>query len=169
MIRATREDDTILLPDIERSAGAVFRTIPELAWIADDGVTSAEAHVDFLRTGLSLVAVAGDDRPVGFLCAAIAGDVLHIWQLAVREEDQGRRLGRALMTAAIAQARTALLAAVTLTTFRDLEWNEGFYRKLGFATLAEDALDGRLMQILAKESAYGLPAERRCAMRLTLC
>ncbi len=57
---------------------------------------------------------------------------------------------------------------MTLTTFRELAWNERFYRKLGFETLEADALDARLLRTLAKEVACGLPAERRCAMRLTL-
>ena len=168
LIRPTREDDTALLPDIERSSGALFRTIPDLAWIADDDVQSAEAHVDFLRTGLSLVAVDEQDRPLGFLCAASAEGALHIWQLAVLQESQGRGLGRAMMLAAIAHARARSLAAVTLTTFRDLKWNEHFYRTLGFATLSGSELDARLAQILANEAAHGLPPERRCAMRLAL-
>ncbi|MBK5565611.1 GNAT family N-acetyltransferase [Ensifer sp. 2YAB10] len=168
LIRPTREDDAILLPEIERSSGALFRTVPDLAWIADDDVQSAEAHVEFLRTGLSLVSVDGRDRPSGFLCAAAAEGELHIWQLAVLEECQGRGLGRALMAAAIAHARANSCTAVSLTTFRGLKWNEHFYRTLGFATLAADELDPRLAQILANEAAHGLPAERRCAMRLTL-
>ncbi|WDZ78566.1 GNAT family N-acetyltransferase [Ensifer adhaerens] len=168
LIRPTREDDATLLPEIERSSGALFREVPDLAWIADDDVQSAEAHVDFLRNGLSLVAVDEHDRPLGFLCAASAEGVLHIWQLAVLQESQGRGLGRALMLAAIAHAHAHLFAAVTLTTFRDLKWNDHFYRTLGFATLAGDELDARLVQILANEAAHGLRPERRCAMRLTL-
>ncbi|MCY1313558.1 hypothetical protein D9M70_640920 [compost metagenome] len=82
-------------------------------------------------------------------------------------ERQGLGLGRALIAAAIAHARDSSLGAVTLTTFRELAWNERFYRKLGFRTLDEEGLDPRLVQILAKEATYGLPAERRCAMRLS--
>lgn len=168
LIRPTREDDIALLPDIERSSGAVFRTVPELAWIADDEVQSAEAHRDFLRTGLSAVVVDASNRPIGFLCAGAAGDTLHIWQLAVLAECQGQGLGRSLMLSAIAHAHATSLAAVTLTTFRDLPWNELFYRKLGFATLAEHELDDRLSRILANEAAHGLSRERRCAMRRAL-
>ncbi|MGF6156546.1 GNAT superfamily N-acetyltransferase [Ensifer sp. KUDG1] len=168
LIRPTRESDLSLLPDIERSSGEAFRTIPELAWIADDDVQSAEAHGAFLRTGLSVVIVDASDRPIGFLCATIADDAMHIWQLAVEAERQGQGLGRMLMLAAIAHARVTSLAAVTLTTFRDLAWNEHFYRKLGFVTLDAGELDPRLAEILANEAAHGLPPERRCAMRLKL-
>ncbi|KSV79777.1 hypothetical protein N185_01215 [Sinorhizobium sp. GW3] len=168
LIRPTRESDLSLLPAIERSSGEVFRTVPELAWIADDDVQSAEAHREFLRTGLSVVMVDASDRPIAFLCATVADDAMHIWQLAVEAERQGQGLGRTLMLAAIAHARVTSCAAVTLTTFRDLAWNEHFYRKFGFVTLDAGELDPRLAEILANEAAHGLPAERRCAMRLKL-
>ncbi|MEI2296951.1 GNAT family N-acetyltransferase [Ensifer sp. MJa1] len=169
LIRPTREDDIAFLPDIERSSGKVFRQVAELAWIADDEVQSAEAHRQFLHTGLSAVVVDASNRPTGFLCAAIADDTLHVWQLAVLAACQGQGLGRSLMLAAIAHARAEALAAVTLTTFRDLKWNEGFYHKLGFVTLSAGDHDERLARILANETAHGLPPERRCAMRLALC
>lgn len=73
-----------------------------------------------------------------------------------------------MFAAAIAHARDRSLGEVTLTTFRELVWNERFYRKLGFLTLGEEELGSRLAQILAKEATNGLPAERRCAMRLSL-
>lgn len=167
-IRLTREDDAPVLPDIERSSGEAFRSVADLAWIADDDVQSVDAHLGFVRAGLSWVAVDDLDRPLGFLCAEISDGALHIWQLAVRHEHQGRGLGRALIAAAIAHAFDRSLAEVTLTTFRELAWNERFYRKLGCLTLDEEGLDARLTQILAKEATYGLPTDRRCAMRLLL-
>ncbi|CPQ92972.1 acetyltransferase [Bordetella pertussis] len=57
------------------------------------------------------------------------------------------------------------LPAITLTTFRDLPWNQPFYARLGFATLQADGLNVRLQAILAREASLGLPAARRCAMR----
>ncbi|OOG67494.1 hypothetical protein B0E45_22835 [Sinorhizobium sp. A49] len=168
LIRLSREDDAPALPDIEKSSGEAFRSVSELAWIADDDVQSVDAHLDFVRAGLSWVAVDDRDRPLGFLCAEIIDGALHIWQLAVLHDRQGLGLGRALIAAAVAHARERSLGEVTLTTFRELAWNERFYRKLGFETLAADALDARLLRTLAKEATCGLPAERRCAMRLTL-
>lgn len=53
LIRLTREDDAPALPDIERSSGEAFRTVPELAWIADDDVQSVASHLEFVRSGLS--------------------------------------------------------------------------------------------------------------------
>ncbi|WP_455854563.1 GNAT family N-acetyltransferase [Ensifer canadensis] len=140
LIRLTREDDAPALPDIERSSGEAFRAVLELAWIADDDVQSVASHLEFVRSGLSWVAVDERDRPLGFLCAEISDGALHIWQLAVLHERQGLGLGRALIAAATAHARDRSLGEVTLTTFRELAWNERFYRKLGFLTLGEDEL-----------------------------
>ena len=72
------------------------------------------------------------------------------------------------MDAAISYATAKGTTAVTLTTFRDLVFNEKFYQKLGFQTLGTDELTPRLQDILGSEAENGLPAERRCAMRLDL-
>ena len=167
-VRPMREEDAAVLPAVERSAGAVFRAVPDLAWIADDDVLSAADHRRFVQEGMAWVAVDARDRPFGFLSAERAGDELHVWQIAVHERQQGQGHGRALIGTAITWAEAHDLAAITLTTFRDLPWNEPFYRRLGFRTLQPDALGDRLAQVLQKEAAHGLPPDRRCAMRLAL-
>ena len=64
-----------------------------------------------------------------------------------------------------AHAATARgLPGVTLTTFRDVPWNEAFYASCGFRTLAADELTPALRDILADEAHAGLPPDRRCAM-----
>ncbi|MCJ9714467.1 GNAT family N-acetyltransferase, partial [Bordetella hinzii] len=96
----------------------------------------------------------------GFVQTDIQGDALHILELAVRRDHQGRGIGGALMRAALEAGRQAGLARATLTTFAGLSFNEAFYRRLGFVTLA--APDARLAAILASEAAHGLTG--RCAM-----
>jgi GNAT superfamily N-acetyltransferase len=164
-IRLAQQSDAALLPDVERSAAQRFRELAELAWIADDAVTSADAHRGYIAQGTVWVA---DDRSaglVGFLTAEAAGDELHIWELAVRHDFQGRGIGRRLVLAAVEAARARGLAALTLTTFRDIAWNEPFYARLGFETLDGPAIGTRLAAILEREAGLGLPTERRCAMR----
>jgi GNAT superfamily N-acetyltransferase len=166
-VRRARMEDADRLPDVERSAGQLFRTIPELAWIAGDRVMSTEDHRSFITHSLEWVA-DGAAGPAGFLAAEQIDDELHIWELAVHADHQGRGVGRQLMRAALAHARAKGCAALTLTTFRDVAWNEAFYAKLGFATLGREALTPRLTAMLAHEAELGLPFERRCAMRLPL-
>lgn len=167
-IRPTREDEAEILPGIERSAGRLFLQIPELAWIADDDVQSVEDHLKAIAQGASWVAVDDGGAPMGFLSAEVVDDELHIWELAVRYPSQGSGLGRALVSEALAAARQRGLAAVTLTTFRDLSWNEPFYQRLGFKTLDPGQAGERLNMILRTEADRGIPIERRCAMRYTM-
>ena len=167
-IRPAREDDAELLPDVEQSAGEAFRTIPELAWLADGDNVSAERHRNLIRQGACLVATDDRDRPIGVLSAGIEGDVLHIWELDVRRELQGRGIGRALLEQAVEDAWQRGLAAITLTTFRDVVWNAPFYRKCGFRILKGVEIDERLAALLRSEAEHGMPADRRCAMRLDL-
>ena len=167
-IRPARAEDAEALPSIEQSAGEAFRTIPELAWLADGDNISAERHRVLIADGACWVAAEEKGRPVGFLSAGIEGDALHIWELDVRLDRQGSGIGRALLERAVADARLRGLAAVTLTTFRAVHWNAPFYRKLGFRILEGAEIDGRLTGLLGDEAEHGMPSDQRCAMRLDL-
>ena len=160
-IRPATAADTVLFPAIERSSGESFRSLPDLAWIADDDVMSAEAHERLLATGIVLSAF-DKDCCVGFISAERSRSTLHIWQMAVEISHQRQGIGTLLM------ARLQQMAGelpVTLTTFRDVAWNAPFYAALGFETLPESALSDRLRQILLDEAAHGIPIDRRVAMR----
>lgn len=164
-VRRTAPADIAALPAVERSAAQSFRQIRELAWIAEDAVTSAERHAEFCASSTSWVCECAG-KPVGFLYGEIFDGELHIWELAVHHAHQGQGMGRALLQAAITAAADRGLEAVTLSTFRGVPWNEPFYAKLGFTTLKEAG--PRLTAILHSEIEQGLPGERRCAMRLAL-
>ncbi|HEX8901207.1 GNAT family N-acetyltransferase [Vitreimonas sp.] len=166
-IRAATLEDAQFLPEIERSSGEAFRAVPDLAWIADDSVMSAEQHAPLIEAGGVWVAVK-EARLVGFIAVEALPDAMHIWQMAVLRGEQGHGLGRALLNTVIETACSRRAAAVTLTTFRDVVWNAPFYAASGFRILEPDALCERLRGVLANEVAHGLPGERRCAMRLDL-
>jgi predicted GNAT family acetyltransferase len=105
---------------------------------------------------------------MGFLSAVEVDNELHIQELSVRQHFQGRGAGRKLLLTAVEHARDRELYGLTLTTFRDLPWNEPFYQRLGFETLRPAQWGPRLVTVLNEEVAHGLPGERRCAMRLRL-
>jgi len=167
-VRVALESDAVWLPAVERSAGEAFREVPGLAWIADDEVQTEAQHRAHARAGTAWVAVDDQDRPFGFLTAKICGAELHIDELSVRHDRQGHGAGRALFEASVQYARQRQLTAVTLTTFRDLPWNERLYHRWGFETLVAANLGERLAGILLNEAGRGLPGHQRCAMRLTL-
>ena len=167
LIRLAKPEDAPLLPDIERSAGHLFRQIPGLEWIAEDHVMTVDQHLTAIVARSAWVACEGE-APVGFLSAERTVNILHICEVSVLTSVMGRGIGRLLIEAAIAAARASGLSTLTLTTFRDVPWNEPYYQRLGFETVAADDLDQRLISILTDEISAGLPGDRRCAMRLNL-
>lgn len=167
-MRAARLAEAAALPDLERSAAALFAGAGELAWIAGHEPTPADFYPPLIAAGSVWVADAGPGGLAGFVSAETVERELHVWELAVAEPFQRRGIGRRLMAAAIGHARALGLASVTLTTFRDVAWNGPFYESLGFAPVDPWRLEPRLDDLLRGEAARGLPAERRCAMRLAL-
>jgi GNAT superfamily N-acetyltransferase len=166
-IRRARPGEAVLLPPIERSAGESFRTIAGFESWADADILPAAFHALRIAAGTVWVAVEAG-VPLGFATAERIDDELHIWELDVRRDRQGRGLGRRLVEAAADVARRQGLAALTLTTFRDVPWNAPFYARLGFVPLEGDAIGPRLAAILDHEAAQGTDPSTRCAMRRPL-
>ena len=164
-VRPTRPGDVTALPAIERAAGERFRDYPELAWLAEGDVISAEQHLDYAERGLSWLALA-NDQPVGFILAETHVSSLFIVELSVHLDWQGKGIGRRLIACVADQARKRGLASLTLTTFRDVPWNAPFYARLGFEMIT--TLTPELREKREEEMAHGLAYDARCAMRLPL-
>ncbi len=163
-IRPTLEQDIQWLPGIERSAAQAFAAWPALAWLAQGDVMDCEAHQAFVEAGGSWVAEGADGHILGFACAQIEGQALHLHEISVRLEAQGQGVGRRLLQQVVNAARQVGARELTLSTFAEVPWNAPFYARLGFEVIDEGLLDARLQQILANERAHGLTG--RCAMRL---
>ncbi|WP_144173242.1 GNAT family N-acetyltransferase [Pseudomonas sp. Kh13] len=163
-IRPTLEDDIQWLPDVERSAAQAFVAWPALAWLAQGDVMGCDAHRAFVDAGGSWVAEDLQGRILGFACARVEGQALHLHEVSVRREAQGQGVGRRLLLQVAEMARQAGARELTLTTFADVPWNAPFYARLGFEVVDEGLLNARLRGILASELAHGLVG--RCAMRL---
>ncbi len=166
-VRPTRGTDIGRLEAVERSAATLFRALPDLAWIADDHVAGPDTHRTAVAQGLSWVAVDAADQPIGFLIAAVEDDTdLHVLELSVAADHQGRGDGRALMQTARREAEARALSALTLTTFAGVAWNAPFYARLGYAVLTTGTTPAYLREALAAQARHGLTD--RIAMRLTL-
>jgi ribosomal protein S18 acetylase RimI-like enzyme len=162
-IRVAEPGDAVALPAIEFSAGLRFRTIPELAFLADGDDMPVEAHRRYIDQQSEWVAVTGTHEIVGFLAAEVVERDLHIWELAVHAGAQNRGIGRRLIEAATAFACERGLESLTLTTFANVPWNAPWYARLGFAVTREDE---RVATIVRSETERGLPD--RCGMRKSL-
>jgi GNAT superfamily N-acetyltransferase len=113
------------------------------------------------------IVFAAGDPPVGFVSVVLVDGEAHVDQLSVLPERGGRGIGRALLDRAIRWARDEGLAAVTLTTYRDVPWNAPFYARVGFEVVADPAPG--LAAIRAHERDTGVDAMGpRVAMRLVL-
>ena len=164
-VRPTRPGDVTALPAIERAAGERFRESPDLAWLADGEVISAEQHLEYAERGLSWLALA-NDQPVGFILAEAHPSSLFIVELSVDLDWQGKGIGRHLIARVADHARNRGMTALTLTTFRDVPWNAPFYARLGFEKIT--TLTPELRQKREEETAHGFAYETRCAMHLPL-
>jgi len=166
LVRPARYDDVPHLMAIERSAAHAFAQRPELAWLAQGEVLDGDTHQAFIDSGRSWVAEKAQGPLLGFICASLQGQALHIEELSVRLEAQGQGIGRRLLDEVVAVARRSGLQQLTLTTFADVPWNAPFYARYGFEVIAHDQLSARLSAVMAGERAQGL--EGRCAMLLDL-
>lgn len=164
--RPTLAKDIPLLPSIERSAAQAFLSVPSLAWLAAGEVLGETEHRTFIQAQTSWVAVDAHERVLGFLCARLEDDALHIHEVSVAQQAQGQGLGRGLIAQAVSAARGMGCTGVTLTTFAEVPWNAPFYQRLGFAVISQEQLGERLLGILEEEQRHGLVG--RCAMRMIL-
>lgn len=164
LVRAARAADAEALPAVQASAGALFRTMPDLAWIADEPIDPPSHYLPMIARGHVWVAEDANGRAAGCLFGEMVGDAFHILELAVAREAQRRGLGRRLLDATRDHARSQGLAAVTLTTFRHVAWNGPFYARYGFVEMTPPT--AWLATLLSAETGRGLP--NRIAMRLAL-
>jgi GNAT superfamily N-acetyltransferase len=173
LIRHADDDDLPELPVIAASAGAAFADVAGLEQVASDPGLDLAALQHAFDTGEVWVAQALEDPLFGELVAfAIirrVGGAMHLVEMSVRREVQGRGIGRALLSAVLESALEAGCTTATLTTFKDVPWNAPFYASMGFQEVGGGNMPDHLRDALAAEAARGmLPMDRRCAMQLTL-
>jgi GNAT superfamily N-acetyltransferase len=80
-------------------------------------------------TEIGVMAIASDGQPVGM--ARVTGDGMYymIWDVIVRPEHQGRRIGATLLEAALREIRGRARPGAFVGLFTD---KPGFYETLGF-------------------------------------
>ena len=166
-IRAATAADGEALRAIERAAGEAFRGVG-MDVVADDEPMAVDELAAYADDGRSFVAADDAGVIVGYVLLDVVDGDAHVEQISVHPDAQGRGVGRALLAAVDAWAGERAMAAVTLTTFRDVSWNAPLYRHLGFVDLADDEVGPELRALVAVESAHGLdPALRTCMRRAT--
>jgi len=165
-IRLARPADVPALPPIERAAARLFEGLEENV---ADGETFSETHLEAARRrGCLWVATTPGDAPVAFALVEPMDGVLHLEEIDVHPDHARRGIGRRLIERVVARAREAGLAAVTLSTFRNVPWNAPYYERLGFRELSEPGWTPGIRARAAREVRQGLDTARRVVMRLDL-
>jgi ribosomal protein S18 acetylase RimI-like enzyme len=124
-----------------------------------------EGLVELVEDGRAWV-VAVEDEVVGFLGVRVVEGAAHVEEVSVDPRFGRHGHGTRLLDQAAAWAAEQGLAAVTLTTFRDVPWNQPFYARRGYRVLAADELGPALRDLmLEEEDLYQLPRELRVVMR----
>ena len=168
-IRLARPEEVASLPAIELAAAQLFAgTDLGLDDTALEDTAPVESLAAAQRAGMLWVAIAPSGEPVGFAYGRMLGGEPHLAELDVHPDHGRRGLGAKLVRALIEWARAHGAAGVTLSTFRDVEWNAPFYARLGFRALAPGELDDVHRELIAIEARKGLSVERRVVMRLAL-
>jgi GNAT superfamily N-acetyltransferase len=161
MRRPGRADEAERLREIERDAALLFRASP-VSYAADLEVTDAAVFAAAAREGWLLVA---GEIAVGFAVMQPLDGEVYLRELDVIRAHQRRGLGRALVEACVALARSRGHRALLLTTFREVPWNAPWYRRIGFVEVPAAARGPELLALLAQEEAHGHDMHGRVALR----
>jgi len=166
VIRPARPADAETLRVIERAAGQRFGEVG-LPDIAAAEPMATDTLVAYARGGRAWVAVDGGGRAIGYVVVDVIDGCAHVEQVSVDPRYQGRGVGRALLDEVAASAARQGMAALTLTTFSQVPWNQPLYEHLGFAVVAESDLSPGLRAVRESEAEHGLdPAARVCMRRM---
>ena len=164
-IRLARADELARIQTIEQAASRLF-VGTDFADLVDGAPIPLAALAEYQAAGQIWVAADGADQPVGFAIVRRHSAAAHLHELDVHPDHGRRGIGGRLIGRVADWARAQGLAALTLSTFRDVAWNAPLYAKMGFVPLADANLSPELRQIRQHEAAAGLPIERRVCMEL---
>jgi GNAT superfamily N-acetyltransferase len=166
-IGLARAEELERLPDIERAAATLFAGF-ELPLEPLQTVSSLDELAAAQRERRLWVARGESGEPIGFAQVEWVGGEPHLEEMNVLPSHGRRGVGRALVEAVLAWARSGGHLAVTLTTFRDLPWNAPFYARCGFRALEPAELSTDLHAVVDDEAARGLDPATRVVMRCDL-
>lgn len=166
-IRLARPDDLPRLAQIEQSASMLFEGTKYECEVVGDSLPPA-----FLgarqKEGRVWVAVDSNGEPVGFTVVKTVDGLAHLHELSVDPAHGRKGIGSGLIRAVVEWASQNGHRSLTLSTFKDIEWNAPYYRRLGFRDLDDRELSAGLKEIRRLEAESGLPIEDRVCMILKL-
>lgn len=144
-LREAGPADYALLPDIERDADEMFRTV---------GIVNLPAVAEQAAYEDALLVVVAGTPPIGFIRIIDLQGQPHLEQLSVYQRHGRMGIGSALLAATITKLQDRGYSNLTLMTFEDVPWNAPFYRKRGFRTVEE--ITPAISWLLKREKYLGM-------------
>ena len=160
-IRPACADEIERVREIERVSATRFLGT-DRAWLAQDEPTDARTLAERIGSGGLLVATEADG-PIAFVMFRSVEGCAYVEQIDVLPSHARRGIGARLLEAVAQLARERGLAALTLSTFKDVPFNAPYYARLGFAVVEE--LTPGMAAIRAEHEARGLDETARVFMR----
>ena len=154
---------------VEREAVSVFREFREELGLGPIvRVTPVETVRAAQKAERLWVAADDEDRPVGFALVLEIDGYAHLHQLNVLPSHTRKGLGTALLQTVREWARECGYPGVTVSTFREIPWNEPFYARHGFRVVQSEALTAGLARLVEVERERGVRMDLRVIMRLDM-
>ncbi|HEY5887165.1 MAG TPA: GNAT family N-acetyltransferase [Acidimicrobiales bacterium] len=166
-VRAPLKAEVPLLQAIGVAAGRRFAEVG-LDAVAEDEPHDQSALERWRAAGRAWVTTDRDGHPVGFVVVDVVDGTVHIEEISVLPEHNGRGHGMALMRHVETWARGKGFPSVTLTTFSEVPWNRPWYERRGYRVLEEPEWTPGLAQRRAEEAEAGLDPELRVIMAKAL-
>ena len=170
-IRSALPEDVQVLPEIERTAGLLFKSCSGELGLTDQifaHVNSVETFGKAQQAGHLWVAVAPAGDIIGFALVSEVCGYAHIDELDVLPSYGRQGIGSALVATVCSWAKDAEYPAVTLRTFRDVPWNGPFYQRQGFRVTDSSTLSSEHVGLETSERQHGLRTDLRVTMAMDL-
>ncbi|TDK29874.1 GNAT family N-acetyltransferase [Rhizobium deserti] len=164
-VKPATRDDFPVLRSIELAA---YETLRAAGAVAGDPSVSDDKDLHRYCEQQLLYAASPPGGDIVGWCGGYAIDGwLHVAEMDVHPDWQGKGIGRRLIQTLLDDARTRELKGATLTTDRQAAFNAPFYLSIGFRLVHPQDTTPHLWAILDEEIAAGLDPLRRAAMMLS--
>lgn len=165
-VRPAMIKDFAFLPEIEMDAG--YELSQYGLNIAAQMPAAPLQYYSDLSASSSVFVACMDKVIVGFSVCKSVDFEGHLKEVSVLRKHMQKGIGKRLIAAAVSWAIEQDYTILTLTTYRDINFNAPFYEKLGFVSFEPDAKWPDLMAIREEERAIGLDQQPRICMKLSL-
>ncbi len=162
-IRLAAPHEVASLPALEMASAQRFQNSMH-PMAADGNPISEGLHAQWLSHDGVWVAECPRGEIVGFVDWIPLALDMYVVELDVHPDHAGQRLGSQLLDALADFGSRLGFERMVLRTFRDVPWNEPYYRTLGFEPLARESEHSELSHIREQEASVGLDDSKRSTL-----